>query len=100
MELKCYPTIQVILQILLLIVPYGIEIRPWGGCWDGAPLLIVPYGIEIKLKDLIQAATGLLIVPYGIEITWVVSSETSPFFLLIVPYGIEMKYQHTVYCAM
>ena len=53
-------------------------------------LLIVPYGIEIRLKDLRSPSRQLLIVPYGIEIN---NTKFKNLFhnLLIVPYGIEIR---------
>ena len=91
MELKSEKANEAVSGMLLLIVPYGIEIRfaliffhllfafnrtLWN--WNylcgnlkrfGEVLLIVPYGIEIQIKDWGGInAEFLLIVPYGIEI--------------------------------
>ena len=55
-------------RILLLIVPYGIEISSISFNVLLNRLLIVPYGIEIMQNDLAAQLIDLLIVPYGIEI--------------------------------
>ena len=55
--------------VLLLIEPYGIEIRKWSGYTKTSyKLLIEPYGIEINCKYYECIKQLLLIEPYGIEI--------------------------------
>ena len=59
--------------------------------WQRVVLLIVPYGIEILHTLLLrQKLQLLLIVPYGIEIGEY-ASQYATFRLLIVPYGIEIN---------
>ena len=48
MELKQFNSFQELLQIRLLIVPYGIETGFINEHSEGAELLIVPYGIETR----------------------------------------------------
>ena len=52
-------------------------------------LLIVPYGIETRKQDIYnRLMRELLIVPYGIE-TDSFYDKSNYLILLIVPYGIE-----------
>ena len=113
MELKSLPPGNVVRAVILLIVPYGIEISfctarfitrltfnrtlwNWNirekvclhRWWD---LLIVPYGIEIPQEPYMTFSRILLIVPYGIEIGDNESKRPQIIQLLIVPYGIEIK---------
>ena len=68
MELKYYTSVCDMCVVVLLIVPYGIEIQLSERVFFLSTLLIVPYGIEMQENDMgILAAHALLIVPYGIE---------------------------------
>ena len=81
MELKLQPADMSGLSGLVLIVPYGIEIRfvlrqrRWYH-----RVLIVPYGIEICLSQGVGQRESVLIVPYGIEIS---SAGTLPIALAV-----------------
>ena len=67
MELKLLKLYYIANQILLLIVPYGIETTKMQPRSSYGKLLIVPYGIETQSATEAALAFGLLIVPYGIE---------------------------------
>ena len=67
MELKLRHTHEILIELGLLIVPYGIETVLYSAQFIELLLLIVPYGIETCLKRSCFCSVVLLIVPYGIE---------------------------------
>ena len=81
MELKFLIYQNMSFRQILLIVPYGIEIRVALPLLQPAYLLIVPYGIEISSSSSPLDALKLLIVPYGIEMLnqFISSSTSNPF---------------------
>ena len=58
-------------------------------------VLIVPYGIEIRQRHLHDKHQSVLIVPYGIEIWKFCINVIGPLNVLIVPYGIEITVPNT-----
>ena len=67
MELKFATSPSILRSLILLIVPYGIEICDLLTIVPCSLLLIVPYGIEIIVPVRQTRIPVLLIVPYGIE---------------------------------
>ena len=81
---------------MVLIVPYGIEIRQRHLHDKHQSVLIVPYGIEIwKFCINVIGPLNVLIVPYGIEIWKFCINVIGPLNVLIVPYGIEITVPNT-----
>ena len=78
MELKLYQLVEVGHQLLLLIVPYGIETALTVTHTYSNRLLIVPYGIETwGYGRTIPDDSYLLIVPYGIETSYLSLNSSS-----------------------
>ena len=67
MELKLATSCAASADILVLIVPSGIETCLTHITYAVVPVLIVPSGIETLMKHTGKMCSGVLIVPSGIE---------------------------------
>ena len=82
MELKCRCLDNNLLEVLVLIIPYGIEMKNASPVCQLRQVLIIPYGIEISpVRATKLDVSGVLIIPYGIEIT-----ETLFFYTYIAQF--------------
>ena len=67
MELKCVMLNSVASIFLVLIIPYGIEMKKIYSEEEREKVLIIPYGIEISDIFNNWVNSEVLIIPYGIE---------------------------------